>query len=182
MTAVLVLTAHELVKALRLRQIQRVQYQRIHDAKHHGVGANRQGQRRDGGHRESGRLAQEAQAVAHIMDESFDKVAAQRLVTFLPEPFKAAELDARATFRFGAIQDGAFQIVSAVLDVGAKLLRYVFFNPRTMKKLGGNGTNIGREFHDSSGCAARAEAMASARRFHPSTSSRKRLRPAEVSS
>src|SRR5215470_15516822 len=176
MKAVGVLAAHELVKALRLRHIQRVQYQRIHDTKDHGVGANRQRKGRDRGHGESGRLAQQAQAVTDILDQRLDQISAERFVAFLSVPLAAAELDASTALRCGAIQAGALQIISAMLDVSPELLLHFFLDSRAMKDLGGKRAKVGEEFHDSSGCAARAEAMASARRFHPSTSSRKRLR------
>ena len=94
----------------------------------------------------------------------------------------AAKFDARAAFGLGAIQTGSFQIVGAVLDVGAKLLLHVLVELRTMKKPGGDGMKVGQQLHIFSGSAARAEPIAVTRRFHPSVSSRRRLRPVGVSS
>jgi hypothetical protein len=52
----------------------------------------------------------------------------------------------------------------------------------TGRELRANGRRPSQEPYISSGSAAKAEAMAVARRFQPSVSSRKRLRPAAVSS
>jgi hypothetical protein len=56
-------------------------------------------------------------AFAPIANASVEEVAAERLVAFLFVSLAAAKLDARATFGLGAIHAGAFQIVSAELDV-----------------------------------------------------------------
>src|SRR5262245_27957893 len=107
---------------------------------------------------------------------------AERLVAVFFKPLLAAELDARAAFRFRAIQARTLQIVRAALDVSAQLFLDLLFDLGPIKKPGGKRAKVGQEFHNSSGWAARAEAMAEARRFHPSASSRRRLRPADVSS
>ncbi len=72
MIARLVLTAHELVEALRLRHIQRVQYQGIHYTEDYGVCADGHCQRHDGRHGEAGRLAQHAESEAHIPHQILD--------------------------------------------------------------------------------------------------------------
>src|SRR3989442_1434335 len=81
------------------------------------VRTNGQCQRQNGDDCESGRLAQHAEAEAHILYQSLDKITAERLAAFLFKALTAAELDARAPCRLGAIHAGTFQIVSAVLDV-----------------------------------------------------------------
>ena len=102
-------------------------------------------------------------------------------MAFLFEPSMAAEFETGAAFRFGASEPGAFEIVGAVLDVRAQLLFEVIFDRRAVKQAAGEGTQGSRKSHISSGSAARAEAMAVARRFQPSASSRRRLRPCGVS-
>jgi hypothetical protein len=170
------------VEALRLRHIQRPQDERIHHAEYHGVCADRQRQRPHGDDRKAGRLPQDTKAEAHILDKSLDEIAAHRFVAFPFEPLTAAELDARAAFGLSAIQAGTFKIVGAVLDMRAKLLLDLIRDLIMMKKLTGNGAIVGPESHISSGRVPRAEAIAVARRFHPSVSSCSRLRPAAVSS
>jgi hypothetical protein len=109
-------------------------------------------------------------------------MAAHGLVAFLFESLTGSKLDARLSLCPGAIKAGTFQIVCPILDMGALLLFHIFANLGTMKESGSQGANVGREVHISSGRAARAAVMAVARRFQPSVSSRKRLRPAAVSS
>src|SRR5271154_694673 len=93
-----------------------------------------------------------------------------------------AELDACASLSLGSRKARPLQIISPELDMRAKLIFHVIRSLRTMKKLSGEGTKVGEEFHPSSGCAASAEPMAVASRFQLSVSSRRRLRPGAVSS
>jgi len=82
----------------------------------------------------------------------------------------------------GTIQAGTLKITGAVLDVRANLRLEAVVDLGTMKRLSGKKMNVGQLLHISSGRAARAEAIAAARRFHPLVSSRRRLRPRDVSS
>jgi len=100
-----------------MRDIQGTQDQPVQNAEYHSVRAYGQRQRQNGDDCESRRFAQHPQAVARIVYQSLDEVAAERFVAFLLESPVGAELDARAAFRFGTIQAGPFQIVSAILDV-----------------------------------------------------------------
>ena len=131
---------------------------------------------------ESGRLAQDAKAVAHIAYEGLDEIAARRFVALLFEALISAELDARATFSFRARQTGALEIISPMLDMGAKLLVHLGVHLGTLKKIGDAKTKRIEEFHTSSGCAPSAEPMAATSRFQLAVSSCRRLRPAAVSS
>jgi len=83
---------------------------------------------------------------------------------------------------FGAGHAGALQVIRSVLDMGAQLFLHFVGKLRAMEKLRGNRAEIGREAHSSSGCAESAAAMAAASRFQLSVSSRRRRRPAAVSS
>ena len=94
----------------------------------------------------------------------------------------AAELDARAPLCLGASHAGTLQIVGAVLDVRAKFLLHLGVASGTLKQSGDAEAKRIEEFHISSGCGESADAMAVARRFQLSVSSRRRLRPAAVSS
>ena len=96
--------------------------------------------------------------------------------------FIAAKLDAGAALSFSVREPGVLQIVSPVLDVRPQLIFHVFFQATAMENSVGQGTKPAQQFHLSSGCAARAAAMAVAKRFQLSASSRRRLRPAVVSS
>src|SRR5579862_4388302 len=107
-------------------------------------------------------------------------MAAHGLVAFFFESLAGAKLDTCLSFCLGASQPAAFQIVSTILDMGAKLLFHLLCNVGTMKPSGGKRAKVGEEVHISSGRAARAAVMAVARRFQPSVSSRNRLRPAAV--
>jgi hypothetical protein len=81
------------------------------------------------------------------LHKSLNKIAADCFVAFLLEPHTAAELDPRAPFCLGTIEAGTFQIVGAVLDMGAKLLLHLIRNLRRMKKFSGKGMKLGQEFH-----------------------------------
>jgi hypothetical protein len=85
-------------------------------------------------------------------------------------------------FRFRPGQAGPLQIVGAQLDMRANLLFEFVIDPGTMEDIRDQRSKVGQNFHDSSGCAESADAMAAARRFHSSVSSRRRFRPAAVSS
>ncbi len=127
--------------------MQGAEQQPIEHAEDHGVGADREGQCEDCNESEAGRLAQDAQAEAEILKENLDKIGAERLVGFLYVPGLAAKLDARSSFRLGAVEAGAAQIVGTELDVGAKLFLHLGAELRTMEELSGNGTKPGEEFH-----------------------------------
>ena len=154
----------------------------IDDAEDRRRRTNAQSDRQDGDGREAGRLAEHAEGEAHILEQRVDPLTAERLAAFLREPLGASELDAGAALGLDAIQAGTFEVVGAIPDVRANLFREVNVGLRTMKEPGRQGTKIGQGLHVSCGCAARAEAMAAARRFQPSISSRRRLRPEVVSS
>jgi hypothetical protein len=49
--------------------------------------------------------------------------------------------------RLGPRKPGTFQIVGAVLDMGAKLLLHLISNLRTMNKFSGKRTKIGEKSH-----------------------------------
>src|SRR5947209_6738654 len=146
------------------------------------VCANSQCQCQNRDAQESGGFTQDAKADANILEKSVEKIAANSLLDFFFEALLSAELNAGAAFCLPTTQAGTLEIVSAMLDMRAKLLLHLLIEFRTMKKLCAKRTNVGQELHTSSGWAASAEAMAPARRFHPAVSSRKRLRPAVVSS
>jgi hypothetical protein len=66
--------------------------------------------------------------------QSLYKIAAERFTAFLFEPLMASELDARAALGLDTIDPGTFKVISAVLNVCAKLLLQVILGLRTMKK------------------------------------------------
>jgi hypothetical protein len=144
--------APESVEALRVGHIQRAQQERIHNAEHHRVRSYRQRQRQNRGYGEAGRLAQPAQAEAHILYNRLDEIAAQSFVAFLLVLLPAPELDACAAFRLGAAEPGTFQIIGAMLDVGAKLLLDLGVYLGTLKKSGDAEAKPIQKFHTSSGC------------------------------
>jgi hypothetical protein len=61
--------------------------------------------------------------------------------------FAAAELDARASFGFGARKAGAFKVVGAKLDVGAEFVVQIGSNFRTLEKGGDAYGEIRQKFH-----------------------------------
>ena len=71
-----VLTAHDLIEVLGLRNIQRVQDQRVHHAEDDGVCADSQRERCDRNDCESGRFTQHAEAEAYILQEIFEPLQA----------------------------------------------------------------------------------------------------------
>ncbi len=119
------------IKALRLRYIQQTQHQAIHNAEHHGVGPDRQRQRRHGGHQETGRFPQDAQAIADILDESLDEIAAERFVGFLFMLLISAEFDASAAFRLGRREAGPLEVIAAELDVRTEFFLQLDGGPGT---------------------------------------------------
>ena len=103
-------------------------------------------------------------------------------MALLAKALVSTELDARAAFGFGTRDAGTFEIVRAVLDVGAQLFFHLSVELGTMEERGDAEAECVEEFHASSGCSESAEPMAATRRFQLSVSSRKRFRPAVVSS
>src|SRR5579875_2093279 len=110
------------IKALRARHIQRTQNHGIQYAEDDRVGADCQREREDRGEGKSGRFTQYAKAEACIEQQSFDPISAERFLAFLLHAGVSAEFDTRAPCRLGRIEPGTLQIVSAVLDMRAKLL------------------------------------------------------------
>ena len=108
--------------------------------------------------------------------------SARRFVALLFEALIAAELDAGAALGLGARKPGALEVVSTMLEMGAKFLVHLGVHLRTLEESGDAEAKRVEEFHTSSGCAARAEPMAVTSRFQLSVSSRRRLRPVAVSS
>ncbi len=96
--------------------------------------------------------------------------------------FAAAKLDARSALCLGSIHAGALQIVGAVCNVRAQFLLKFSVDPVTLEQSGDAEAKRVEEVHISSGCCDSADAIAVARRFQLSVSSRKRLRPAAVNS
>src|SRR6266478_4404585 len=116
-------------------------------------------------------------------DSRLDRCRAGFRRGFVPEAHStAAEFDAGAALGFGARKTGALEIVSAMLNVGAQLVFYLGVHLRTMEESGDAEAKQVKEFHASSDCAASAVPIAVARRFQLSVSTRRRLRPATVSS
>ena len=70
----------------------------------------------------------------------------------------------------------------AILDVRTQLLFHLSLDLGTVEQRRHDRTKRGEDPHISSGCALSAEAIAATRRFQPSSSWRKRFRPAAVSS
>src|ERR1700741_1154276 len=154
-----------------------MQDKRIHETENHSIGADSQRKRQNGRECEALGLAQHAQSEAQIRKQRFEKVASQCSMRFFLVVLVAAKLDACTPLRLGASQARTHKIVGTAADMRAKLLVHVFGDLRTAKELGSNGTKIREEFHIFSGCAPSTEAIAEARRFQPSCSSRSRLRP-----
>src|SRR5580658_10921523 len=101
---------------------------------------------------------------------------------FLLESLIAAEFDAGAPLGFSALEAGALEIVGTALDMRAQLILHLRVHLGTVKKSGDAETKRIEKFHISPACAASAAPMAVASRFQLSVSSRRRLRPAVVSS
>jgi hypothetical protein len=165
-----------------LREVQGIQQHVVHNRKDSGISPDAERQRQDGDSREAGRFAQHTQANEYILNHGLKQLATHRLAAFFAESFIAAELDARPAFCLDVGQAGTFQIVDAVLDVRRKLFPYFALSSRAMKESVAEGAKVSNQLHISSGRAARAQAMAAARRFHGSASSGKRLRAADVRS
>ena len=123
-----------------------------------------------------------AQAETQVLGQRLEERAAHRLADFLLDLRVPAELDPRATLGLGPLDARAHEIVGAKLDVRAQLRVHVGVDRGAPKELVDRRAKVGQELHASPGRAARTEAMAVARRFHPSVSSRSRPRPAAVSS
>src|SRR5580700_716106 len=139
-------------EALRVRYIQRAQNQRIQYAKNHGVGANGHGKGHNGNGGEAGRLAQHAESEAHILYERFHECSTCRFAGFLLIADVTTELDTRTTLGFGARKTGALEIVSTMLNVGAKLLLHLGIHLRTLEESGDAEAKRVQEFHTSSVC------------------------------
>src|SRR5580698_2513242 len=109
-------------------------------------------------------------------------MCSRNFAAFLFESLVTAKLNARSPFRFRFTHPGALQVRRPVLDMRAKLLFHFTFHLGAMEKTGNKRTKGMQKTHTSSGRAFNAEPIAAARRFHPSSSSRKRLRPPAVNS
>src|SRR5438105_3927626 len=94
----------------------------------------------------------------------------------------SAELDPGASLGFRARDAGTLEIIGAILDVRTQLLFHLSLDLGTVEQRRHDRTKRGEDPHISSGCALSAEAIAATRRFQPSSSWRKRFRPAAVSS
>jgi hypothetical protein len=82
--------------------------------------------------------------------EDLKEVAAEGFVRFLPVALVTAELGAREALGLGTRDSGAHEIVSPVLEMGAKLLIRVIGHLRMMKK-SGSRTEVSEAPHVSSG-------------------------------
>ena len=118
---------------LRMTDGQEPQNNLIQQTEHRRVGPNAQRQRQHRHCRKAGGFAQCAEGVARVLKERFEEMRAQRFADFFLEFLVAAEFDARAAFRFGAREAGAFEIIGAGLDVRAKLSVHVAVNARPAK-------------------------------------------------
>src|SRR5882757_9216701 len=107
---------------------------------------------------------------------------ALRFADFFLVFFVSAELDPGASLGLRPRNAGTLEVIGAILDVRTQLLFHLVVNPRAMKERRNDRTKRSQDPHISSGCALSAEAIAATRRFQPSSSWRKRLRPALVSS
>src|SRR5205085_5030722 len=136
--------------------------------------------RQNSDNEKSRRPAQSPEAKTRILHQAVDEIAAQRFPAFFFEPLMTSELEPGATLGLDTIYSGTFQVGNAVLDVRAKLFVQVVVRFSTVDKFRGERSKIGT--HALSGSAAITVAMAAARRFHHSVSSRRRFRPLRVSS
>ena len=107
------------VEGLAVGHIERAEDEAIHEAEDDGVCADGEGEREDGGEEEAGRLGEDAEAVAKVVEEAFDEVAAESLVALFLVFDVAAELNAGAALGLAAGEAGALEVVGAVKDVGA---------------------------------------------------------------
>jgi hypothetical protein len=94
-----------------------------------------------------GDLRKNAKAVAGILQQCFEPGTAEFFAAFLVVTHAAAEFDDGAAFGLRARQTRTFQIVGAVLNVGAKFLGQVVVDARTVKEASGERTKISQEFH-----------------------------------
>ncbi len=101
---------------------------------------------------------------------------------FFSRLLPAAELDVCAALRLCTSQAGTFKVIGAVLDVGTEFLLDLGVHLGTLEESGDAEAKRSEEIHTSSGCTDSAEVMAATRRFQLAVSSRRRLRPAAVSS
>jgi hypothetical protein len=74
------------------------------------------------------------------------------------------------------------KIVGTMLDMRAKFLLHLRAHLRALEESGHAKANGVEDFHTSSDCGASAAPIAAARRFQLAVSSRRRLRPAAMSS
>jgi hypothetical protein len=115
----------EAIEAFGAGQIERVEYQGIQDGKDNGVCADGDGESDHGNNGEAGRLAQDAQGEAGVLEKGLKESAARSFAGFFFVANEAAELDACAALGFGGREARALEIVGTMLHVRAKLLVHV---------------------------------------------------------
>ena len=154
----------------------------VDQGENRGVGANAEGENEDGDGSEARRFAQHPQGVAQVLNQGFKEMRALRFADFFLELLVAAELNSSTSLRLCTRNARALKIIGAILDVRAQLLFQFVLDQGTVEQRRNDRTKRGEDPHISSGCALSAEAIAATRRFQPSSSWRKRFRPAVVSS
>ncbi len=169
-------------ETLGLRHVQWTQDERIQHREDDRVGADAESEGQYSGRGETGRLPQNAQAVASVVDRSLDKIPTGGLMALLAKALVSTELDPRAPLGFGTRYAGTFKIVRTVLDVRAQLFFHLGIQFGTMKESSDAEAQCVEESHASSGWSESAQPMAATRRFQLSVSSRNRFLPAVVSS
>ncbi len=169
-------------KVLRILDGKRSEHDGIDEAEDGGVSADAESESEHGDGGEAGGSAQHAQGVAQVLNQRFKEMRALGFAAFFLELLVAAELEPGASPGVCMRNPGTLEVIGAILDVRTQFLFHLLVNPRPMKERRNDRTERGEDPHISSGWALSAEAIAATRRFQPSSSWRKRFRPAVVSS
>src|SRR5262249_10388353 len=169
-------------ETLLLRQTQRAQEQRIQYAKHYGVGAYGQSQRQNRRQGKSGRLAQQAQTEANILQQSLNPWQSSLGPVVLFDRLYGAELQDGLASRLNWRESGA----KIFLGLQRNVLFNFFFDSRVVRparpQIGYASEKTLQRIHDrSSALAAKNRSMIAAVWFQSRVSACNCLRPARVS-
>ena len=146
-----------------------------------GVDADAGAEREHAGQHERGASSQTAAPVADVADQVFEHARGTRLTRLFLVGLDAPELHLRAPARVLGGEPLPDQIPGAAFQMKCKLVAHLALEPRAPDPVEKTVQPKSKAPHQTSPVRAdKAAAMADATRFHPSVSSRRRLRPAGV--
>ncbi len=145
-----------------------------------GVGAEAEGEGKDGDGGEAGAAAELAGGVADVGGDIGEPARAVRVAADFLVAFVAAEFETGGAGGFGGGEAGAFEVGGAAGKVRLQFLFEVALEAVAAENEIEEGAEGGWCAHICSGPASRTVPIAATRRFQPSSSSRRRLRPAGV--